>query len=162
MGDIQYAGMSFEQVVHKYKNTVGSVCVMRLNNRSDADDCFQNTFIRLFKKSPQFESEEHLKAWLIHVAINECKRFIRKNRPYISTDNSNNAIVSFPQEKCDMSWALFELDTKYRDVIYLYYCENYKVNEIALILSKSPNTVKTLLKRGREKLKILYGGVDDE
>ncbi len=162
MGDIQYAGLSFEQVVQKYKNTVGSVCVMRLNSRSDADDCFQNTFIRLFKKSPRFESEEHLKAWLIHVAINECKRFQRKNRPYISIENSNDAIVSFPQEKCDMSWALFELDTKYRDVIYLYYCENYKVNEIALILNKSPNTVKTLLKRGREKLKILYGGVDSE
>lgn len=61
-----------------------------------------------------------------------------------------------------MSWALFELDSKYRDVIYLYYCENYKVNEIAEILNKSPNTVKTQLKRGREKLKILYGGVGSE
>ena len=162
MDKAQFAGISFEQVVDKFKNTVGAVCVVRLNNRYDADDCFQNTFLRLYKKSPDFKDEEHLKAWLIHTAINECKRFMRKNRPYFSLDDSSAVMLSFPQEKCDMSWALFELDTKYRDVIYLYYCEKYKVNEIAQILKKSPNTVKTLLRRGREKLKILYGGVDDE
>ncbi|MBQ6626808.1 MAG: sigma-70 family RNA polymerase sigma factor [Ruminococcus sp.] len=162
MDKVQFVGMSFEQVVDKYKNTVGAVCVMRLNNRYDADDCFQNTFFKLYKKSPDFNDEEHLKAWLIRVAINECKTFMRKNRPYISLDDSSTAVISFPQEKCDMSWALFELDAKYREVVYLYYCENYKVNEIAQILKKSQNTVKTLLRRGREKLKVLYGGVDDE
>ncbi|MBQ8057421.1 MAG: sigma-70 family RNA polymerase sigma factor [Ruminococcus sp.] len=160
MGDALFAGLSFEQVVRKYKNTVGSVCVMRLNNNSDADDCFQNTFLRLYKKSPDFKTQEHLKAWLIRVAINECNRFIRKNRSFLSLDKVNNAVSYFPQEKCDMSWALLKLDSKYRDVIYLYYCEDYKVKEIAEILGKSPNTVKTLLSRGREKLKAIYGGDD--
>lgn len=57
-----------------------------------------------------------------------------------------------------MSWALVKLEPKYRDVLYLYYCEKYKIDEIAEILSHNPNTVKTLLRRGREKLKSIYGG----
>lgn len=160
MGENLFAGLSFEQVVREYKNTVGSVCIMRLKNSSDADDCFQNTFLRLYKKSPDFEDREHLKAWLIRVAINECKRFMLKNRPFVPLDKVNKDIEYFPQEKCDMSWALLRLDTKYREVLYLYYCEDYKVREIAEILGKSPNTVKTLLSRGREKLKAIYGGDD--
>ena len=162
MGDKLFAGLSFEQVVRQYKKTVGSVCVMRLNNAYDAEDCFQNTFLRLYKKSPDFESLEHLKAWLIRVAINECKRYITKNRPFVSLDKVNNDFVDFEQEKSDMSWALMKLDTKYRDVMYLHYCEDYTVSEIAQILKKSPNTVKTLLSRGREKLKKIYGGDENE
>lgn len=73
-------------------------------------------------------------------------------------DNIEDQKTYFPHDKVDMSWALLKLDHKYRDVIYLYYCENYKVDEIANILKKSPNTVKTLLKRGREKVKEIYGG----
>lgn len=162
MAQSKFAGLTFEQVVRKYKNTVGSVCMMRLNSETDTDDCFQNTFLRLYKKSPSFKDEEHLKAWLIRVSINECNRFLRKNRSYILTDNVEKESTDFPDEKIDMSWALFKLDHKYRDVLYLYYCENYKVDEIANILKKPSNTVKTLLKRGREKLKEIYGGDADE
>ena len=158
MGDSKFVGLSFEQVVRKYKDTVGSVCLMRLNNPTDADDCFQNTFLRLYKKSPFFNDEEHLKAWLIRVAINECNRFHKKNRLFIPYEKIEDEKTYFPEEKVDMSWALLKLDHKYRDVIYLYYCEDYKVDEIANILKKSPNTVKTLLKRGREKVKEIYGG----
>ena len=57
-----------------------------------------------------------------------------------------------------MSWALCKTPAKYRDVLYLYYCEQYKVKEIAVILQKNENTVKSLLERGRELLKSIYGG----
>lgn len=162
MVDAQFFGMDYEQVVRKYKKTVGSVCVMRLKNWSDAEDCFQNTFFKLYYNSPEFESEDHLKAWLIRVAINECNRYIRKNRPHYALDEVNDDGVDFPTDKCDMSWALFRLDSKYQEVLYLHYCEDYPVNEIAKILNKSPNTIKTLLRRGREKLKKLYGGETHE
>ena len=158
MGDDKFAGLSFEEAVRKYKNTVGAVCVMRLKNQTDADDCFQNTFLRLYKKSPDLQSEEHLKAWLSRVAINECNRFMRKNRRELFLDKNNDDTVYFPHEECDLSWALFELNEKYREVLYLHYCQDYKVNEIAKILKKSPNTIKSLLMRGREKLRVIYGG----
>ncbi len=161
MSDDKFAGLSFEQVVRKYKDTVGSVCMMRLKNQADVDDCFQNTFIRLYKKSPSLQSEEHLKAWLIRVAINECNRFMRKNRRELLLENDTEDVVVFPQEECDLSWALFRISEKYREVLYLHYCEDYKVAEIATILKKSPNTIKSLLMRGREKLKAVYGGENE-
>ena len=59
MADNFYAGLSFEQVVKKYKDTVGKVCLVRLKNYADAQDCFQNVFSSLYAKSPSFESEDH-------------------------------------------------------------------------------------------------------
>lgn len=70
MAEMSFAGLKYEQVVHKYNQTVVGICVMRLKNWADAEDCFQNTFISLYKNSPTFSDEAHLKAWLIRVAIN--------------------------------------------------------------------------------------------
>ena len=52
MADRTFAGLSYDAVLQKYADTVAGVCVMRLQNWADAEDCFQNTFIKLFQKSP--------------------------------------------------------------------------------------------------------------
>lgn len=166
MADGMYAGLSYDAVLAKYADTVAGVCVMRLQNWADAEDCFQNTFVKLFQKSPDFQSETHLKAWLIRVAVNECRNYITKNRRFLSLDAAHPSAAGEPSawhdNERDISWALMRTEPKYREVLYLHYCEQYKVNEIAEILSKKPNTVKSLLKRGREKLKQIYGGDEDE
>lgn len=162
MADKTFAGLSYDDVLKKYADTVAGVCVMRLQNWADAEDCFQNTFIKLFQKSPDFRSETHLKAWLIRVAINECRNYIAKNRRFLSLENLSREPVEWRDNERDVSWALMRTEPKYREVLYLCYCERYKVAEIAEILGKNPNTVKTLLKRGREKLKQIYGGDEDE
>lgn len=153
----RYAGLSFEQAVGKYSDSVTKVCAVHLNNAADAEDCYQNTFIKLYTKSPSFNDEEHLKAWLLRVAINECKSCLRSNR--------RRAAVSEPifpapstEDVRDISWALTLVDIKYRQVLYLYYCERYKVEEIADILGKNKNTIKTMLSRGRDRLRKAYGG----
>ena len=158
MSEILFAGLTYEQVVKKYAQTVTGVCIMRLKNYNDAEDCFQNTFIKLFANSPEFSDETHLKAWLIRVAINECSDYLRKNRRQLSLDEAKKVQAEFYEDKYDISWALFKTPSKYREVLYLYYCEQYKVSEIAEILQIKESAVKTRLKRGREKLKIIYGG----
>ena len=158
MADKMFAGLSFEQVVERYNQTVVSVCVMRLKNWADAEDCFQNTFVSLYSKKPELMSETHLKAWLIRVAINECNNYIKKNKRIVSLENRKDEAVEFPHDETDISWALLELPDKYRQVLYLHYVYQYKVEEIAEILEKNPNTIKTTLKRGRDKLKSIYGG----
>lgn len=162
MAQVQFAGLTYEQVVRKFHQTVTSVCIMRLQNWADAEDCFQNTFLNLYNKSPKFSDEEHLKAWLIRVSINECNNYIRKNKKIISLNEQIDYAVELPRDTADISWALLELEEKYRDVLYLYYVQKYKVSEIAQILRKNENTIKTTLKRGREKLKTIYGGDCDE
>ena len=158
MVDRMFANLSYECVVKKYAQTVTGVCVMRLQNLSDAEDCFQNTFIKLYTKAPDFKDENHLKAWLIRVAINECNNYIRNNRKVVLIENAEKEKVLFSEDERDISWALQRVSQPYREVLYLHYCEKYKVAEIAGILKKPPNTIKTLLKRGRERLKSVYGG----
>lgn len=131
---------------------------MRLQNYADAEDCFQNTFLKLYRKSPDFKNENHLKAWLLRVAINECKNTIRDNHKHLSLDSALQIPAPSAEGDADLSWALMKLEPEYREVIYLYYVERMKVKEIARILEKNPNTVKSLLHRGREKLKLIYGG----
>lgn len=158
MAEKLFAGLSYDDVLHRYADTVAGVCVMRLRNYADAEDCFQNTFIKLFQKSPDFENETHLKAWLIRVAINECRNYISFNRRFVSLSAAAREVVEPRENESDISWAMMRVEPKYREVLYLHYCEGYKVGEIAGILKKTPNTVKTLLRRGREKLKVAYGG----
>ena len=154
----RFARLTYEQAVRKYADTVTRVCMMRLRNFADAEDCFQNVFFKLCFKSPDFENEEHLKAWLIRVAIHECVSYLRKNRGVLPLDAAKEQAVMFDWDTSDMSWALMQTPPKYREVLYLYYCERYKVAEIAQILGKNENTVKSLLKRGRERLNSIYGG----
>ncbi len=158
MADKRFAELSYEDAVRRYADTVTSVCVMRLQNMADAEDCFQNVFVKLYYNSPEFDTEEHLKAWLIKVSINECVSYMRKMRRIIPIDKIHNEKITFDNDSVDMSWALMKTPLKYREVLYLYYCEEYKVKEISEILNKKENTIKSLLKRGREILKTVYGG----
>ena len=152
---------SFEQILKKYADTVTGVCIMRLKNFTDTEDCFQNVFYKLYYKSPEFDSEEHLKAWLIRIAINECTSFQRKKNRQITSDLLHKDAVSYDNtESMDISWAMMQVPEKYRDLLYLHYCQNYKVKEISQILKIKENTVKSLLKRGREILKSVYGGIE--
>lgn len=153
-----YAGLSFEQAVTKYAQNVSSACLMRLQNYADAEDCFQNTFLKLYQKSPAFKDEDHLRAWLLRVAINECKNVIRDSRRHLSLDTALHIPAPSAEDDADLSWALMKLEPDYREVIYLFYVERMKVREIADVLGKKQNTVKTLLSRGREKLRQIYGG----
>lgn len=158
MSEKLFAGLTFEQAVRKYAQTVTGVCVMRLMNYADAEDCFQNVFVKLYTDSPLFSDENHLKAWLIRVSINECNSFLRKRSLFVPFDNAKKVKVDFDEDRIDISWALLKTPQKYRDVLYLYYCEQYRVGEIAEILGISESAVKQRLKRGREKLKVFFGG----
>ncbi len=162
MAEHRYAGLSFEQTVRQYADSVYTACVVRLQNSPDVDDCVQNTFVKLYQKSPAFHDENHLKAWLLRVAINECKKSVRDRRRFLPLETlKERSLVSDStraEDTSDISWALMRLEPKYREVLFLYYIEGYKVDEIADILRKKSNTVKSLLKRGREKLKMIYGG----
>lgn len=160
MAEKCYAGMSFEEVVRKYSDTVTGVCLMRLKNMSDVEDCYQNTFLKFYTKSPEFEDEQHIKAWLIRVAIRECASYMRKNRRQVPVESFFDESDSDNKDNLDISWALMKTPSKYRDVLYLHYCEEYKVKEIAQIIGAKENTVKSLLRRGREILRKIYGDDD--
>lgn len=82
----------------------------------------------------------------------------KKNRRTISLDSVPDEPSYRSDDAYDISWALMKVKPDYREILYLHYCERYQVREIAEILGRKTNTVKVMLKRGREMLKSVYGG----
>ena len=143
--------------VSKHSTIVARTAFSYLKNVSDAEDISQEVFLALLQKQPNFESEEHLKAWLIRVAINKCKNYLKsswfKNKCELVED-----LPYMPKEESDVLDAVLGLKTKYRIPIHLYYYEGYSIKEISEILEEPTATVGTRLARGRKQLKKIIGG----
>lgn len=144
----------FEILTEKYADTVTRICFLNLENRADAEDAWQNVFIKLFKSKKLWDKpDEEIRKWLVTVALNECRDIKRKlfHRNHCDIDGLD---VSCDEDfNKDVIHAVRALPTKYLQVIELYYFEGYSVSEISDILSANENTVKSRLKRGRELLK---------
>ena len=143
-----------DTIIEKYSSLIYRVALNQLRNRADADDIFQEVFLRYYKKQRTFCSEEHEKAWFIRVTINLCKSLRTQAYFRYRADFNECEDVSFefPEEDL-LHLAITEISTKYSSVIHLFYFEGYSTDEIAQILKVSPNTVRTRLSRGRKMLK---------
>lgn len=152
------------EIISKYANLVFRLCIVYLKNNADAEDAFQDIFIKFFEKNPKFNDEEHIKAWLIKCTTNHCKNILGSywNRHRVSIDN----VILPIEDKDDDELVKFvmKLPFKYKSVIYLYYYEGYSSLEISKILNIKEATVRTQLKRGRELLKkdLSNGGFENE
>ncbi|WP_074017529.1 RNA polymerase sigma factor [Anaeromassilibacillus senegalensis] len=162
MEKLEQAFPEFPELLQKYSAMVLRVAFANVKNMQDAQDIAQDVFLSVLTKQPQFESEEHEKAWLIRVTINRCrnhaKSFWNKRTEGLSEDLSY-----MPKEETGVLEEVLKLPKNYRNAIHLYYYEGYSINEIADLLHKKPATVGTWLARGRTALKsALKGGFDDE
>lgn len=149
----------FSLAFEKYTDMVYRIAMHSTSVSADAEDIAQDVFLKLLSCRKQFESEEHLKAWLIRVTINACHSHFRGRREF-PMEQLPEQIAEQPVSVLDEVRALPE---KYRNAIYLHYYEGYSVKEIAGILKTRQNTVLSWLRRGRELLRRrMIGGFDDE
>ena len=150
-----------ERLLGEYGNSILRLAYSYLHHMSDAEDVLQDTIIQYIKNSPSFESTAHEKAWLMRVAINISKNKIayKKKRETLELDEN-----LFIEEEKDLKFvweAVKSLPPKYSEVIHLFYHESYTTAQIAEMLSKNEATVRSLLHRGREKLKVMLKEVYD-
>ncbi len=142
----------------KYGDMVLRTAYACSGNYAEAEDITQDIFLLLHTKPVNFESDEHLKAWLLKVAVNKCKNLKRSFRishtQSLDETSEKLAYYNFESGESEIREKIRALPTKYSSVIYLYYYEGYKIHEIAKILGKNENTVSSLLQRGRQKLKL--------
>ncbi len=151
-----------EYLVEKYADMVYRLALSRTRNKENSEDVFQEVFLRVSKRLPDFESEEHEKAWLIRVTINCSKNIINSKWNRI-VDILEQDLKQDEIKMDEVYYDVLRLPQKYRTVIHLFYYENLQIKEISDILNTKETTVKTWLSRGRQKLKnILEGGIDDE
>lgn len=150
-----------EDIVEKYFNMVYKLALSQTKNKTSADDVVQEVFLRYIRTNTEFDSEEHVKAWLIRVTLN-CAKNTFSNSWFQKTVPLTEEIVFESKENGDVYYAVLELPKKYRAVIHLFYYEELSVSQIAEYLKTKESTVKSQLHRGRKMLKErLKGGFED-
>lgn len=125
-----------ENVIKNYSNMVYKLAFSQTRNKYDADDIFQEVFLRYMSKKPTFHTEEHRKAWFIRVTINCCKK-IWTSSWYKKTVPLDETIVFEMEEENYLHKELQKLPIKYRAVIHLFYYEDLSIEEISNILKKN-------------------------
>lgn len=149
------------RAIEQYSDMVLRLCTVYLKNQADAEDIFQNVFLKYTLSTNSFESDEHEKAWLLRVTVNACKDLLKSftHRYTVSLEEISEYAPDMTREQYFVLEAVWSLPKKYRDIIYLHFYEGYTAPEIAKILRKNPNTVYTHLHRAKELLKEALGGV---
>lgn len=148
------------RVMEKYADMVRRICFVHLKNLQDTEDVFQEVYLKYLLYEGSFESSGHEKAWFIRVTINSCTDWLRKlsHRKWLPLEilaEENEIEDSFSEEILE---AVLQLPEKYKNVIYLFYYEEYTAVEIAKILGKKENTIYTWLSRAKGILRERLGG----
>ncbi len=145
----------YERLVEKYLDSIYRVALNSCKNQMDAEDVTQSTFLKLFESREHFEKDENVKYWLIRVAINESNSLWRSawKKRTVSLERILQEPISIIPQKSNLYYAVQELPVKYRQIVHLYYFEDYSIGEIANVLKLSQTAVQTRLFRARQKLK---------
>ena len=144
--------MDIKNIFERHHRRVYRLAYIYMKNAHDAEDAVQNIFIKYMAHPVEFRDESHENAWFITVTRNYCKdifrSFWRKNVdlgdiPERVGEENHDSIIEY----------IMELPKKYRELLFLYYYEEYKVKDIAKMVGRKESTVQTQLFDARRKLK---------
>ena len=150
------------RIVETYSDMLMRIALNRVNGIAEAEDVVQSTFERLMKRRPRFESREHEKAWLIKTAIRICIDEARKAAKHANVPLREEITAAYSEESFELLDTIRQLPERDRDVVYLYYYEEYTTREIAKILGEREGTIRSRLSRARQKLRAIMEGENDE
>ena len=143
-----------ENVIKEYSKTVYRLAFAKTGNKFDADEIFQEVFLRYIKKQVTFHDKEHEKAWLIRVTINVSKKFLTSswNKKTIPLEEVEEYVSD---NYTELYYELSALPPNYREVIHLFYYEDMSIAQIANVLKRRESTIRTQLTRARQLLRKL-------
>lgn len=155
--------LTLEQALRDYQNNVYKAAFYICRNQEDAEDIAQEVFIAYHNHKKEFDSEEHIRAWLLKVAVNKArnlkKSFWHRNRIELPDftewleAHTQERIEEYNDESAEILRAVLSLPEKCRIAVHLFYYEDYSVKEIADIMGIKESTVKAQLHRGRTLLR---------
>ncbi len=151
----------------EYGNELVRLAFSYVKDTEIAKDMVQNTFIKCYKNLETFRFDSQVKTWLYRITINECKDYLKswnykmvQVRSFINETTrsilpSTERTVMDKYNTQEMKESIFSLPKVYREVIYLYYYDSLTTDEIANVLDIPVNTVKTRLRRAKQRLELL-------
>ncbi|GFH43487.1 DNA-directed RNA polymerase sigma-70 factor [Lactococcus hodotermopsidis] len=156
--------LDLDKVVEEYADMVYRIAFVRMKNKNEADDIFQEVFLRLVKHHERIKDATHLKAWLIRVTINCCKKqydlawhkkrvTMAETQFEIELGNAQEVIFLADDVNETLMTMILNLSDDHKTVLLLFYFERYSIREISRLIEQSESTVKTRLSRARKALK---------
>lgn len=143
-------------------DAVYRLALSQTRSKVDAEDVYQDVFLRLYNDTTHFQSNKHLKAWLLRVTMNRCHDLARSawNRRTVALDLERDNIAAPDHDSEDTAvWeAVGQLPEQQRIAVHLHYVEGYSTDEIARIMQCQPSTARTWLFRARSTVKDLLTG----
>ena len=148
------------QVVSRWGDMVYRLALARTASVPDAEDVFQEVFLRYFRHEERFHNDEYRKAWLIRCTVNRCKSLLASpwRRRIVPLETAEE--VGVEDDYREVYSAVLSLPEKYRAVIHLHYFEGLSVAEMAAALNSTEGTVKSQLSRGRALLRDMLKEVE--
>ncbi|KOY80257.1 sigma-70 family RNA polymerase sigma factor [Lysinibacillus macroides] len=153
-----------EKIMIEYGNELVRLAFSYVKDTEIAKDMVQNTFIKCYKNLDSFRFDAQIKTWLYRITINQCKDYLKswhhkmvQVKSFIH-DTAKSILPSTEKAVIDkynheeIKDTVFALPKVYREVVYLYYYDSLKTEEIAEVLEVSVNTVKTRLRRAKQRL----------
>ncbi len=159
---------SFEILIDMYFERLYKEAYLRCKHDDDAREIIQETIHKAYKNIHTLKEPKYFKTWISRILINVANDFLKKNGIVdLEHDESKfkkEVVIEDKVEiKIDLYNAIDELEDKYKDAIILRYIQDLKIEEVAQILERPVNTVKTHLKRAIEQMKgLLKEGYENE
>lgn len=144
----------FERIFEQYYNEVFKMAMVYSKNKEDAEDIVQSTFMKLYKTERDFESDDHIKNWLIKVCINAAKDIVKSKKRLENFLKETKSTIHKSTKEQGLMEQIYKLSTKNRVVLILYYYYGYSVREISELLKIKEGTIRNRMKRSREILKL--------
>lgn len=153
-----------QALAEQYRDRLFAAAFQVCGNAADAEDAAQEALLRYHLSDKEFENQEHIRAWLLRVAVNWAKNISRSfwRRNTLPLEEYMETLEFDCQESREIFREVMALPEKYRLVIHLYYYEDYSVEEIGRILGIRVSNVKVRLSRGRQMLKATLQEVWDD
>ncbi len=148
--------MEYQTLYETYYTMVYRLSLLLLKNPQDAEDAAQTIFLKVIEKKPSFTDADHEKAWLLTVTRNYCRDIQRSfwHRKRTDMEQLPEASVEpFDRQEGLLFEIIQTLPPKQREVVYLYYFEDYSIKEISQILERNESTIQSQLSAARNKLK---------
>lgn len=155
--------VDIERIIKEYGDSLLRMCMIYLKDRALAEDAVQDTFIKVYQKYHTFNKDSEEKTWIMRIAINTCKNYMRtswfkrvKTGLDLETISEDEVDVSLLEQEMQKQilQEVAELNYKYKEVIVLYYYQELSTKEIAKILGIKEGTVRVRLQRARQKLNV--------
>lgn len=153
--------MTEEKFIHAVKRNSRRLFVIAfsyLKNKHDAEDALQNVFLKLWKSKIEFNDDLGIDKWLTKVLVNDCKNFFNLSfRQNKSIEEVYDVSTFDKYFNVDLYNAVMSLNKKERLCVILFYYDDLTISDISKVTGIKESTVKSLLKRSRNKLKLMLG-----